>query len=314
MRAIQERCDDLLSRLTATETCSWHREELPQIAHKLLYMEDFVRYNVLPSMVERRFVQLEEQASTEERALFYKCILLTSIRELCTELSSNTVMLTTQEVKELYEGWFQRVLEECEGGEVEAYTKSNDKMIKDLAICTGNMYPAGAQIVEVTGIGKRTFLQGDRLSKAKGLMYLMGALKFQTTHFYQIHTDDRYLHEFKPEGWYRCYLRIAEMLRLHPSIQGVWGASWFFDPQIQYVSPHLGYLYLRPYENGATFFKQESSESDIINATSTSRSRRKKMEAGEYTPTGYAMIWLRQDLLRWAEAQEPERPMYAQAA
>ncbi|MBK06618.1 MAG: hypothetical protein CL920_23260 [Deltaproteobacteria bacterium] len=311
MKDIRKRCMTELSKLTTQTTMeTWHPEELNHIARKLLFMNDFIRYNVFPPGIERRFAQLEEKASTHERASFYKGLLLVSMLELTKILNQSIV---TSEIMTLYEGWLDRVLHECGSDEEESYTKSNDKMLKDLAICTGNMYPAGAQIVEITGIGKRTFLQGSRLSQAKGLLYLTRTLKLQTDSFYQIHTDDRYLHEFSAEGFYRCYLRIADMLLLHPEIQGVWGASWFFDPQIQHISPHLGYLYLRPFENGAHFFYQGTTASDITNATSTSRSRRKKMEAGEYTPTGYAMIWHRRELLQWAEDQRRKNTAVSQA-
>ena len=39
----------------------------------------------------------------------------------------------------------------------------------------------------------------------------------------------------------------------------------------------------------------------------------KKMEAGEYTPTGYAMIWHRRELLQWAEDQRRKNTAVSQA-
>jgi hypothetical protein len=274
-------------------------------------MQDFVRYNTLPTEVTHRLTQLKAQATDQERASFYKSVLLVSILELLSAFDHEFV---TQEVMHLYEDWFHRVIDDCERNEHSAYTQHDDKMLKDLALCTGNMFPAGAQIVEVAGPGKRTFLQGDQRAKAKGLLYLATTLKFQTAKFYQIHTDDRYLQEFTSEGFRKCYLYIADMLRLHPDILGVWSASWYFDPQVQHISPHLGHLYARPHQNGARFFDLGPSECALINATSTSRTRRSKVESGEYTPTGYAMIWRRQDLLRWVETQRKQDTTLPQAA
>jgi hypothetical protein len=94
------------------------------------------------------------------------------------------------------------------------------------------------------------------------------------------------------------------------------GTSWFYDPQLAYVSPHLSYLRLRPMERGATIVRNGSSDYAISCATAKSRSgcedrvarlvastRRKLYEQGKYVPVAYSLLWPREALLGWVDAQ-----------
>jgi hypothetical protein len=44
------------------------------------------------------------------------------------------------------------------------------------------------------------------------------------------------MEEFNPKGWTACFVRIAEMLELNPSIRGLAGVSWFYDPAVPAVN------------------------------------------------------------------------------
>ena len=82
---------------------------------------------------------------------------------------------------------------------------------------------------------------------------------------------------------------------------GVVGYSWFYDPKLETISPQLAYLRRRPADGGAFFLRGHTSEFDIKNATAKSQTRRRLYEAGQYTPVGYKMVWLRRDILSWAD-------------
>ncbi|MFT6665748.1 MAG: hypothetical protein ACJA05_002619 [Porticoccus sp.] len=47
---------------------------------------------------------------------------------------------------------------------------------------------------------------------------------------------------FNPEGWMETYENLADLLAANPSLLGVQSTSWFLDPALMEVSPHLSYL------------------------------------------------------------------------
>ena len=160
------------------------------------------------------------------------------------------------------------------------------------------MFPAGAQIVVPHSSFHRALFSrggaGQAFRFAK-LMLLTGGNKG----WYQIHTHLLELEEFNAEGWDECYLRIADMLSLNPTVRGMWGGSWFYDPALEEVSQRLTYLRKVPQDNGAYVF---FSNVDIDGgALATSESRRKAYESGSYLPKSYSLIWPRQAMLDWAK-------------
>ncbi|HEY1238405.1 MAG TPA: hypothetical protein VGE91_08700 [Solirubrobacterales bacterium] len=115
------------------------------------------------------------------------------------------------------------------------------------------------------------------------------------------HTETRYLDEFDEDGWEATYRNAASLLRRHTEVAGVAGYSWFYDPEVERISPRLAYLRRRPLEGGAILLRGRSSDFDVRNALAKSETRRRLYEAGRYSPVGYQMVWLRRDLIRWAD-------------
>jgi hypothetical protein len=111
------------------------------------------------------------------------------------------------------------------------------------------------------------------------------------------------LGEFNPEGWVRFHVRAAELMRLNPEIRGIVGATWWFDPQVGALSPRLRYLREVPERSGAVYFCLGENEHTTATAISNSPERYRAFEEGRYRPKLFAAIWLRRDLIRWAEAQ-----------
>ena len=78
------------------------------------------------------------------------------------------------------------------------------------------------------------------------------------------------------------------------------GTSWFYDPQLETVSPRLSYLRARPIERGAFIVRSGTLPFDIQSATAKSENRRRLYEAGKYIPVAYTLLWPREKLLAWA--------------
>jgi hypothetical protein len=119
-------------------------------------------------------------------------------------------------------------------------------------------------------------------------------------YWYNDHLDLRAMKEFNPKGWTACFVRIAEMLELNPSIRGLAGVSWFHDPAVPAIAPHLAYLQELPLKHGAFLVHTGALPHDVENATVRSFSRRKLYEGGQYQPTCYLLAWPRRHLIEWA--------------
>lgn len=196
-----------------------------------------------------------------------------------------------------YQKTLQRILTMCQSDQGWVQEK-DDFYFKDLAMAMRVMFPAGAQITEVSsGFGIKQGLRGGFVDSAKFLWLTL--LQRGCKGYYQIHTHIPELSEFNPQGWNDCYLRIAEMLELNPQVKGIFGGSWFYDPQLKEISPRLMYLQDVPLENGASRFYTHDDTSG--NAIYASKTRRQLYEEGAYTPRSYLLIWPRKAMIQWAK-------------
>jgi hypothetical protein len=120
----------------------------------------------------------------------------------------------------------------------------------------------------------------------------------------RLHTDSRYLSEFNEAGRELCYKRVADLLSRRLQLRGLAGTSWYCDPSLQHVSPHLAYLQRNPTSRGAFLLRHGTNPVDIELATQKSNTRRRLYEAGEYIPVCYSFVWPRKAILAWAVGQD----------
>ena len=182
-----------------------------------------------------------------------------------------------------------------------AYELGDERFLKDVRFAAGWTVPCGAKVVDLRcrislPVGLLTALRGRAPRLA-----LRTLAPGQRAPWFEQHTDSRYLEEFSEEGLDRTYLRLASLLRRHVEVAGLTAYSWFYDPQLDVVSPRLSYLRRRPLERGAILLRGHTSGYEIRNATATSPTRKRLYESGEYRPVGYRILWLRRDVLRWAD-------------
>ena len=187
------------------------------------------------------------------------------------------------------------------------YSLPNDHYLKDLRFASGLGVPCGAQVVDLRSmIGYRASARW--LLRNPSRHYTRSILRFgQIGPWFRVHTESRYLDEFNEPGWDACYLRIATLLRRHREVIGMAGTSWFYDPQLETVSPRLSYLRTRPLERGASIVWSGTTAFDIRSATAKSESRRRLYEEGKYIPVSYTLLWPREKLLAWADTQVGKR-------
>lgn len=232
-------------------------------------------------------------------ALYHKLVLATLIVKAEDRLKS---MAITEDVVGLFYQNFSRILKLIDIHPPGFFQHSNDKFSKDLSVCLLRLMPMGAQKIILSGVPRMALLKAGGLAGAGSFSYMLSeAGGFKP--FYEMHTDEHdstSLREFSASGWDCCYLKIAAMLELNKDVKGVFAISWFFDPQLERISPRLNFLRERPLHNGGRIFFLAKDKEGVSGALVRSATRQKLFETGEYVPATYLMVWPRKHLIRWA--------------
>jgi hypothetical protein len=234
----------------------------------------------------------------EQKRLWRACLLSDLIAQAPQRLPN---FLTPASILPHTAAQFARILKNLDT--VSARDLDDDLFLKDLALSRLDCFPCVAQIVDKNaGVGRR--LVAHNLFRQPAALLAMGLSSgFRYAPTFEAHTHTPMLRGFTPAGWDQCFLLVADLLELYPHYLGLTSGSWFYDPQLDRVSPGLSFLHQRPVSGGAFFFPLGQTPAGIWNATVHSEPRRKLYEEGKYHPTGWMMVWPRQALLQWARAQ-----------
>jgi hypothetical protein len=236
-----------------------------------------------------------QEFSVEGLGLYHKYVILNLILSSIDRVAEYKY---TEKVKNNLIVEYNRIIQDIGSNENGFYDYSNDLFCKDLSIASLRMFPAGLLKVEsCTGIPRSCVLSNGGRDIFSWLRLAMKSRGFNP--FYEIHLDVRYAKDFTPDGWCNALRTVGEMLVLNPHIKGITGASWFFDPQIRTISPHLLYLRELIEKNGGRFLFNKTDPHVTELAISKSNTRRVMYVSKKYTPVSYFMVWLRSDILRW---------------
>lgn len=182
----------------------------------------------------------------------------------------------------IYWEHFARLINQCHQQQFYSL-QSHDCFLKDLAISNGRLFPVQGRVIEyASGISRKSLFNNgikQMLSFAK-LLITIGYQPFYQTHIHQLLPD-----HINSKNWQKSFLTLTEMLKLNPEIKGIIGNSWFYDPAISEISPHLAYLSQIPLAHGAKRYFVELDLSE--NAIKTSQTRRQLFEQGSYLPKKY---------------------------
>ncbi|MBJ6727571.1 hypothetical protein [Geomesophilobacter sediminis] len=200
---------------------------------------------------------------------------------------------------------FQRILAALQDGPVGAMTLNNDLFLKDLAICRLQIFPGRAALIDRhSGIPRSLAFTGGGGQLWKLLRHaICHGGRFSPC--FELHMHTPLLKEFHEAGWQSCYGLAAELLRNYPRHLAVIGSSWFYDPRVEAISPHLAYLRRHPLEGGAYFLRVGSSQADVDLATrhDFGGQRLKLYREGKFQPTKYMLVWPRAQLIGWSRGR-----------
>jgi hypothetical protein len=257
-------------------------------------------YFGVSSIVEDICTRILQKYNRQTLAMYQKLSLLMLMRQSLKKLD---IKRPPASIVNLCLDWFARVMADLTIKADDYYHHKSEPFIDDLCCCSLRTIPiGGAWMIETTAIRKKLLMTvGLRhfLDFVVFIMFRAGGFK----PFYRIHTLKRYSGGFSAEDRVKCYLRITELLKQYAEIKGMYVIGWFYDPNLIEISPSLAFLREVPARNGAKLFRFGTTEQTIRFATAWSPERKKLYEEGKYTPTEYALIWPKKEMLDWAEKQ-----------
>ena len=126
----------------------------------------------------------------------------------------------------------------------------------------------------LVGLGRLGHVGGVRLVQPLG--------EFQT------HERMRYF--FTPDGWEYCFRRLPAVFRSYPALKGVFGGSWFFDPQAAEITPSLSFVRDVSERWGSMIMRDRVDPATTAGALEMSGLRRNLHAEGRYQPVNHLMV------------------------
>lgn len=175
----------------------------------------------------------------------------------------------------------------------------DDRFFKDLALLSGHLFPVGERVVEPCSALQRSLFYRSGVGQA---LHFVRAVA-QSGGFrpvFRLHVHLSEASRLSADSWQQACMHTVELLAINPRVKGVVGASWFYDPKLPEVSPHLSFIngLLRP--AGAHWFFSHAEGKDS-GALAKSVHRRSEFDAERYIPRCYVVFWPRQCALAWLD-------------
>jgi hypothetical protein len=128
--------------------------------------------------------------------------------------------------------------------------------------------------------------------------------------FFETHTAFRRdLPILTPEDERKTFQLLSRSMLLQPAIRGYLGASWFLDPHLPVVSPHLAWMsdWLRECQTFGAVWTTIGEAKKNAGFLVGDRRRRKLYESGKWKPLTGVLLWARTDLLKWFDWDSRQR-------
>lgn len=235
-----------------------------------------------------------EAAAGTRRALLNRCLLADALGAFDPQASR---VRLPPSVLALYPAELSRIGAQLTRFDDDYFSLDNDLFLKDLAVLQHRLIPLGAEYAQPgDGVPRSVLFKGGVPQLVGGLRFMLNAGGFQP--YFSLHTHLLVLDEFHAEGCLRMYHRLAELLQLNADVKGWISASWFLDPELEQISPHLTHLRALPARHGAAIFfvRREGADSGALVKSAT---RRRLFAEGCYVPKTYMRVWPRRAVLDW---------------
>lgn len=177
----------------------------------------------------------------------------------------------------------------------------HDLFQKEFGLATMRLYAAASRLVDPRcGLPRSLLWRGTPRDWIRCALTLAELGGFRPC--FQVHMHTFMLDAFNIEGTKETYRCCADLYELHPEVLGTFGSSWFYDPAVTRISPHLSYLREIPESGGGRTLYISTGGQALKNALAKSETRRRLYDAGDYIPKNYMNVWGRKQQKAWARA------------
>ena len=258
-------------------------------------------YSYFDDNVLKMWADIEKAGGDNELANFNKCVLLRLFEDFSVRIKSSQHKYPSSIIEQFHIN-FQRILAGISLFGDSYFAQSNDLFLKDLGICRLRLIPVGPRVIEShAGYSRKIIISGG-VKQLFRFLYFYIFIERHSKNFYQTHVHLSLIKNFNSQEIHKSYLRIAELLKMNAMVKGLLGASWYYDPALENISPHLAYLRKQQEDNGAWIFYTEPETSG--NPFSKSKIRKKLFEEGRYQPKIYLSIWPKKSILAYSESDD----------
>lgn len=205
---------------------------------------------------------------------------------------------------------YERIEKDLEQSSDEHYDLTRHSLRCDFRIVGFGRIPVGLHHIEVGGVPRRLLWSGGigQAWRATALLLRTGGwAPFYVSHFTHGIKPWAFLLVYNRDALVEWHRNVADCLRMNPHILGLLATSWWYDPQLSRVAPHLAFLREGSLAHGAVLLRSGSTEGARAFAVANSPERQRLFTAGEYLPVSYSMVWTRDALMAWADGL-PARP------
>lgn len=244
---------------------------------------------------------VDRAAGPARRAAFLKGTLQALIGRNRPRIDSQPV---PPAVKVLIEKEYRRIEKSIASADDAHFDLTHHDVRCDFRIVGFGRTPVGVHHVEIGGVPRRLLWSdgaGQAWRLATTLARAGGHAPFYVSHFSHGIKPWAFLLVYNPESQAAWHRNVAECLRLNPHVRGLLATSWWYDPQLAHVSPHLAFLREGSIAHGALLLRAGVTEGSTKYALAHSPERQQLFEAGRYRPVSHAVLWTRQALLDWAD-------------
>ncbi len=198
-----------------------------------------------------------------------------------------------------FERSLTRILRKIAAADWTDYSAPGDRLWKDFGLACQRVFPASAWVVTPGAGYDRGFLTKGGLGQfLTALPYMRG-----NDHWLTCNLNEYEKHRFNETGFRELIRLLADVLKARPKLNGLFlGASWLYSPVLPTISPRLDFHRRLALPGGARIFFARAGGADSM-ALHASETRRKAFAEGRYRPDDYILIWRRDALIAWADAQ-----------
>jgi hypothetical protein len=257
----------------------------------------------LASAFTAEAARLEREQGVAARALFLRGALQALIARDRPRIATLNL---PPAVKALVEKEYRRIESDIATAGDAHFDLASHSMRCDFRIVGFGRIPVGVHHIEIGGVPRRLLWSGGAAQAWRAAILLAragGRAPFYVSHFSHGIKPHAFLMVYTPDALVTWHRNVAECLRINPHIRGLLATSWWYDPQLARVAPHLAFLREGSLAHGAIQLRSGSTEGAQKFAIANSVDRQRMYASGEYVPVSYAMLWTRGALLQWADSQ-----------